>query len=141
MENKAKKKVNKKGKCILNNNDIIYKCEYKGIYYENSINENLINNTIIKNCNCNTVMYLYYPNIPLKEDLCIECNKYYDEIESDNYSESYKKCYKDPLGYYLDKNIYKKCFNTCKKFEINGNNITYNSLKYSCVFYIFVESN
>ena len=41
----------------------------------------------------------------------------------------YKKCYKDSLKDYLDKNIYKRCFNTCKKYEINSNNITYNCLK------------
>ena len=125
---KQKKIVNKTGICIdNNNNDILYKYEYEGIYYENCLNGNLINNSIIKNCSCESCISC--PNIPLKEYLCTECNNDYYEIENDNNYNNYKKCYKDPLGYYLDGNIYKKCFYTCKECEINGNNITHNCIK------------
>ena len=127
---KQKKIVNKTGICIdNNNNDILYKYEYEGIYYENCLNGNLINNSTIKNCSCNEEECLSCPNIPLKEYLCTECNNDYYEIENDNNYNNYKNCYKDPLGYYLDGNIYKKCFYTCKECEINGNNITHNCIK------------
>ena len=72
-------------------------------------------------------------NISLNEQLCIKCNEDYYEIENDNYTDKdgYIKCYKVPIGYYLDKNEskYKKCFYTCKECEITGNNITHNGLK------------
>ena len=130
MENKTKKIVNKTGICIDNNNiDILYKYEYEGIYYENCLNGNLINNSTIKNCSCNEEECLSCPNIPLKEYLCTECNNDYYEIENDNNYNNYKKYYKDPLGYYLDGNIFKKCFYTCKECKINGNNITHNCIK------------
>ena len=31
-----------------------------------------------------------------------------------------------PIGYYLDNNIYKKCYYTCKECELGGDNITHN---------------
>ena len=52
----------------------------------------------------------------LDSDLCISCNTGYyqkiDDIQSDN---SLIKCYKDPEGYYLDNDIYKPCYPSCKK--------------------------
>jgi len=97
-----------------------------------------INNGYILNCSVfdkeitkNNSISCY--NISLNEQLCIKCNKDYYEIENDTPSseKGYIKCYKDPKGYYLDKNIskYKKCFDTCNECEINGNNITHNCLK------------
>ena len=51
----------------------------------------------------------------LESDLCISCNTGFyqkiDEIQSDN---SLIKCYKDPEGYYLDSDIYKPCYPSCK---------------------------
>ena len=55
-------------------------------------------------------------NDNLEPDMCISCNAGYfqkiDEIHSDN---SLIKCYKDPEGYYLDNDIYKPCYPSCKK--------------------------
>ena len=55
-------------------------------------------------------------NDNLESDMCISCNAGYfqkiDEIHSDN---SLIKCYKDPEGYYLDNDIYKPCYPSCKK--------------------------
>jgi len=117
--NKIKTQIEKKSNYIIDCSD-----NYKGILISNSII-----NTIkfdIKNINCY--------NISLNEQLCLKCNEDYYEIENDNYTNDnytndYIKCYKDPKGYYLDKNIYKKCFYTCNECEKNGNNITHNCLK------------
>ena len=92
----------------------------------------LINNSIIDSINFDTD-YINCYDISLNEQLCIKCNEDYYEIENDNYTDKdgYIKCYKVPIGYYLDKNEskYKKCFYTCKECEITGNNITHNGLK------------
>ena len=132
-EIEQKKIVNKKSLCVDNSGiDITFKYEYKGKYYVNCLNGNLISNTDIQSCQCDTENCLTCPNEPLVEDLCLECNNNYYPIENDNYThiEGYVKCHKDPIGYYLDKNesIYKKCYYTCKECEKMGNNITHNCL-------------
>ena len=133
-ELKYKKIVNETNICLNNNdNDILYKYEYNGKYYEKCENGTLINDNVIKNCKCDTEKCLSCPNEPLKEDLCIICNNNYYEIENDNYFhiEGFIKCYKNPEGYYLDKNesIYKKCYHTCKECDKKGDNKTHNCIK------------
>ena len=113
--------------------DIIYKYEFNGKYYENCINGNLINNSTIKGCKCDEEECLSCLNISENKRLCLKCNNGYYEIENDNYSitDGYVNCYKNPIGFYLDKNesIYKKCYYSCKECEINGDNVTHNCLK------------
>ena len=108
-----KRIVNKSGICSDNSgNDIIFKYEYKGKYYENCVNGNLVNNLEIQSCQCDAEKCLTCANEPLKENLCLKCKDNYFPLENDNYSyiDNYVKCYKDPIGYYLDKNesLYKK---------------------------------
>ena len=45
-------------------------------------------------------------------------------------TQKYIKCYKNLIGYYLDKKDYKykNCYYTCKECELPGNNITHNCL-------------
>ena len=127
-----KKITSKKGICIDNfGNDIVYKYEYKGKYFESCLNGNLINNSTIKSCYCDDETCSSCPNEPIKENLCIKCNNNSCEIENDNLSfiEGYVKCYKNPKGYYLDKNIYKKRYYTCETCEMKGDNIKHNCLK------------
>ena len=119
---KQKKIVNKKGICYDNKNkDILYNYEYEGKYYEKCLNGYLINNSSNISCKCNSAECYSCSNI--------SNNEYY-EIENDNNVNGYIKCYKNPMGYYLDKNIYKykKCYYRCKECEIGGNNITHNCL-------------
>ena len=59
----------------------------------------------------------------INNNICIECDnsKGYYAIENSNINEN-KECYNDnPIGYYLDNEVflYKKCYNTCKnaKFQ------------------------
>jgi len=132
-ETEQKTIVNKNGICIDNSgNDISFNYEYKGKYYQDCSNGDLTINSEIQSCQCDTEKCLTCPNEPLVEDLCIECNNSYYPIENDNYThiEGYVKCYKDPNGYYLDKNesIYKKCYYSCKECEQMGDNIIHNCL-------------
>ena len=56
-------------------------------------------------------------------DICVEkC----DNITKDNDS-----CFKEPIGYYFDKNdsLYKPCYNSCETCEIKGDYNTHNCLK------------
>ena len=131
-EIEQKKLVNINGLCSdISGNDISFKYEYKGRYYKQCSNGNLINSEI-QSCQCDNEKCLTCPNEPLKENLCLECNNNYYPIENDNYThiEGYVKCYKDPIGYYLDKNesLYKKCYYTCKECDQFGNNIIHNCL-------------
>ena len=112
--------VNKADLCYdIYNKSISYKCEYQGLYYEKMINGNLINNSTISYCKCKNEQCNSCSNISL-----IEYNLY--EKEDEINSNGDKKCYKEPIRYFLDinENIYKKCYYTCKKCEIQGNNIT-----------------
>ena len=78
---------------------------------ENYLHDILMDDSIIPSFYIESDDNISCYNISLNEQLCIKCNKDYYEIENDNYSSSgYIKCYKDPIGYYLDNNIYKKCF-------------------------------
>ena len=127
-----KKIVNKTDICFDEyNNSISFQYEYQGLYYENCINGNVTNNKIINYCQCNNTKCSSCSNISLIDTLCIECNYDYYEIENDNDTYGYKKCYKDPIGYYLDRNesIYKKCYNSCEKCEIKGNNTIHNCIE------------
>ena len=90
--------VNKTGICYdINNNDIQFLYEYKGIYYEHCENGILLNNSKIDRCKCDLNYIDFYP----KEN---------DSLNTD----SFINCYKEPEGYYLDVNdlVYKKCFYT-----------------------------
>ena len=125
--------VNKSGICTdINGNDIIYKYEQKGKYYEDILGGNLINYATVKNCKCNSIKCLSCPKVALiNQDLCLECNENYYRIENDiSNFEEYINCYKEPKGYYFDYNesIYKKCYYICDACEKNGNNITHNCL-------------
>ena len=124
--------VNKTGICWDdNNNYILYKYEYKGIYYDDFNGGNLINNIQIKNCRCNYTMCASCPNLPLNDTFCNKCNNGYYQIENDIYNDQYFKCYNNnPIGYYLDINesIYKKCFYSFKNCEIKDDNNTHNCL-------------
>jgi len=58
----------------------------------------------------------------LESDLCISCNSdYYPKIDDSQSEHSFIKCYKEPEGYYLDNNIYKPCYSSCKNCSGFGN--------------------
>ena len=66
----------------------------------------------------------------LAQKLCTKCNTDYYPKENDKLNiGEYIKCYQNPEGYYLDNNIYKQCYHTCKSCNIFGNNINHNCLE------------
>ena len=94
-------------------------------------------------------------------DLCESCNdNYYQIINEPPNIYSYINCYKNPEGYYLDKDdsFYKPCYDSCKTCEIKGdeeihncvscnNNFTFelNFEKYKncykeCEYYFYYDS-
>ena len=83
------------------------------------------------------------PPVALINNLCTKCNTNYypKEIDSKNLGE-YINCYNgEQEGYYLDNNLYKKCYDTCKKCNIGGNNENHNCIecKDSCPFQIIKD--
>ena len=107
------KLVNEANMCFnIFNNSILYKYKYQGLYFENCINGNVTNNQTINYCLCENEKCLSCSNISLLDNLY--------EKENDDNLNGYRKCYKDPIGYYLNINdkIYKKCYYSCEKCEI-----------------------
>ena len=95
-------------------------------------------------CKCELDYCLHCPPVPLSKKLCTVCNNNYYPIENDisNIGE-YIKCYKDPPGYYLDykASLYRKCYYTCEKCEIKGNNFTHNCQECKNNYIIEIEIN
>ena len=66
----------------------------------------------------------------LNKNLCTECNVNY--YPKENYSLNigeYINCYRESEGYYLDIDLYKKCYYTCKTCNREGNNLIHNCSK------------
>ena len=161
---KQKKIIDETGQCIDscgNNTKGIY--EYNSKCYKHCPNDTLVddNNKSINKCKCELEKCLLCPSVALLNNLCTMCNTDYYPKENDplNLGE-YINCYKEPKGYYLDKNdlLFKKCDNTCETCVIKGDNIKHNCLKcnsnfkfglnvnnylncYNCSFYHYIDTN
>ena len=129
----------KQKKVVIDNNRITcvdkcnsnskYKYEYFGQCSENC--KNGVDDDLIK-CKCELEKCFSCSKASLKKKLCTKCNYDYYPIENDFSNIGiYIDCHKDPEGYYLDKkdSIYKKCYETCKTCQINGDYINHNCLK------------
>ena len=123
--------------CNLNNEYNKKKC------YEDCTNGYLMNsNSFFNICKCELDSCLFYSNTELNEELCNKLNYNFYPIQNDIINiEQYINCYKNPDGFYLDKDdlIYKKCFNSCETCEIRGDNKTHNCLK--CNFNYSIDIN
>ena len=109
-------------------------CE-KGFLYDE-------NNNKLNKCKCELDECSKCPIEALNEGLCSECNTNYYPKENDPLNkDEYIKCYKDPNGYYLDNNIYKQCYYTCKTCYILGNNATHNCIKCNDNYPIGIKNN
>ena len=107
------KLINHTSNCIINNNKYIKKYYvYERRYFDKCINEVLMNEIV---------------------NLCNVCGEGFYPFEDDNnlFIANYTDCYKEPEGYYLDKNdsLYKKCYETCESCEKKGDNFNHNCLK------------
>ena len=79
----------------------------------------------INKCKCSNNIKCFYCSEESKEyNLCLSCNNqkgYYQKSDDEQRSDSFINCYKNLEGYYLDNNIYKPCYSTCKKCYELGN--------------------
>ena len=115
------------------------------------------------NCKCFNTKCKECSEKSLEYDLCISCNDDYYKKENDPINiDGWINCYKDPEYYYLDVNIYKQCYESCKycttkgdydkQYCINCNennsfgilmedlNKTYNCYP-NCSYYYFFDNN
>ena len=104
------------------NNKCYNSCDY-GFYYDKE-------NPQQKKCKCRSDKCLLCSEVEIIKNLCISCNDLYYPIENDPKNIlPYINCYKEPEGYYLDNNLYKECYYTCKSCNIKGDNIKHNCLE------------
>ena len=100
------------------------------------------NNYQMNECKCELQNCLSCPNVALKKGLCSKCNIGYYPKENDPLNiGKYKKCYNNPDGYYLDNNIYKQCYYTCKKCNISGTKEFHNCIECNDNFSIEIKHN
>ena len=130
----------KQKKLISNNNECIESCdnssqypyEYNGKCYENCFNGFIYdeNHKKTNKCKCELDKCLVCPKVGLDKNLCIKCNiNYYPKENDPSNIGEYINCYKDLEGYYLDNNLYKLCYYTCKTCNISGNNKIHNCIE------------
>ena len=105
-------------------------------------------------CKCDTCYDGYYLNknqclecnslceTCTQPDFCIKCINNYYKKENDPLNNGRNiKCYKDPKGYYLDNDIYKKCYQSCKKCNKGGSNSYHNCLECDINFSFEIKRN
>ena len=121
----------------LSNNDLcVESCdsnyEYNGKCYDNCEQGYLYdeNKNQLKKCKCKLDECLLCPNFAYSKGLCTRCNTNFYKKEFDEFNlGEYIKCYKEPEGYYLENDLYKQCYYTCKMCNNSGNNITHNCIE------------
>ena len=137
----------KQNKIINNNNNQCidscdktseYKYEYNGKCIKTCPKGTLSGNK----CKCELDKCLLCPPVALKNKLCTQCNTGYYPKENDasNLGE-YIDCYKNLEGYYLDNNLYKKCYETCKTCDSQGNSENHNCISCNENFPFIIEKN
>ena len=101
---------------INNNNQCSDSCYYGYFYTQENIES--------KNYKCNLDKCLLCSNIIPIKYLCVFCKDSYYPIDNDIINIlPYDNCFSELEGYYLDINIYKECYYTCKSCNIGGDNI------------------
>ena len=141
------KRCDNENKCTLCNNNYF-------LYNNECLKCNLNCKTSNDNCKCNICKDGYYLNkyqclncnslckTCSQPDLCTQCINDYHKIENDPINnEQNFKCYKDPSGYYLDNDIYKKCYQSCKKCSKGGNKSYHNCLQCKIDFSFEIKRN
>ena len=135
-------------------NEQCFKCNFNCKTCRTTATNNMNCNTAIDGCQCNTCNNGYYLKngqclqcnslceTCLQQDLCTQCITDYYKKENDplNNGQNFK-CYKDPEGYYLDNDIYKKCYQTCKTCINGGNKTFHNCLECNANFPFEIKRN
>ena len=146
---KQKKIIKEEGLCIEKcNNSINYKYEFNGICHNNCTYGTFLDKIdSIEKCKCENEKCLLCSDIESIKNLCITCNELFYPIENDPVNIGpYINCYKDPIGYYLDKSdknnyIYKLCYKTCKNCLIKGDDINHNCLECNSNYPLGISNN
>ena len=127
-KSKQKKIIFNTNECIEScDKNPIYKYEYKAKCYE---------------CKCELEECSLNPNISLINGLCKKCKSNYFHLEKEqSRTDEYNVCYNKPEGYYLDNNIYKKCYEVCKSCNKSGNNSEHNCLECKPNFKLEIKHN
>ena len=115
----------KQKKIIAKTNECIESCanmyEYNGKCLESCQKGLFYNEESLNKCQCELDKCLICPRVALYKNLCTKCNVNYYPKENDLLNiREYINCYNYLEGYYLDKNIYKLCYHTCRKFRQRG---------------------
>jgi len=144
-KSKQKKLINNTNECIEScENSLQYKYEYNGKCFENCTNGFLYDdeNNKMNKCKCELNKCALCPQVALSNNLCTKCNDNYYQKEDDptNLGE-YINCFKDPEGYYLENNLYKKCYYTCKLCDKGGNDINHNCIECNENFLLGIKEN
>ena len=120
-------------------NSICYdKCPY-GIFYDEK--------NSVEKCKCEDDKCSACLNLEKVNNLCISCNNSFYPIENDPINIGpYINCYKNPVGYYLDKSeennyIYKLCYEKCKTCEIKGDDTNNNCIECSTDYPFGIQIN
>jgi len=103
-------------------------------YYKDSLNNSICKckyDIKCEICSSESIMY----------NLCITCNNnYYPKYNDSSNKLDFINCYNKLDGYFLDNNIYKSCYSTCKKCNISGDENKNNCIE--CIDnYIFINNN
>ena len=109
-----------------NNNKCLTCKGSKKLYLGNCVdscnNGDFVDEKNITRCKCNDTKCLYCDEQGIINHLCNSCNTgYYPKSDDEKRNDSYINCYKDPENYYLDTDVYKPCYSTCKKCNEKGN--------------------
>ena len=81
-------------------------------------------------CKCELNKCALCPQVALSNNLCIKCNdNYYQKENVPTDLGEYINCYKEPEGYYLENNLYKKCYYTCKLCDKGGNDFIHHCIE------------
>ena len=144
-KSKQKKIINNTNECIEScDKSEQYQFDYNGKCYENCVNGILKNdnNNLAKICKCELDKCLLCPQVALDKNLCTKCNINYYPRENDpsNLGE-YINCYNESEGYYLDNNLFKKCYKTCKSCNSEGNHTNHNCIKCLDDFSFVIKKN
>ena len=128
---KQKRIINNTNECIQScDNTIQYKYEYNLKCYENCPNGVLAEEK--NKCKYELDKCYTCPNVALKKELCAECNDGYYPKENGplNFGE-YINCYSsnELEGYYLENNLFKECYHTCKICNKGGNKLIHNCIE------------
>ena len=138
------KTCNKEG---TNSNNNCLSCDNSKYYDLGNCTSSCINGPLSeitnnKICKCSyNIKCKECSNESNKYDLCVSCNEgYYEKYNDNNNVNSFINCYKNPIGYYLEENIYKPCYSSCNLCINKGDKDNHNCIECKSGYIFLNES-